>query len=172
MKLDKLPLFHKGHINVIVETPRGCRNKFDYDPELHLFRLKKTLPMGMSFPFDFGFVPNTIAPDGDPLDVLIIMDEPAYPGCLVECRILGAINAIQTEVNGKREHNDRIIAISISSVLYAGIKNINDLNKKMVDQVEHFFMLYNEEENKNFKPISWVDADAAKKLIRKSRLVK
>ena len=93
MKIKKIPTFYKGLVNVIIETPRGSQNKFDFDPKLGVFTLSKTLPMGTVFPFDFGFIPQTLGQDGDPLDVLVIMDEPAYPGCLIHTRLLGVLEA-------------------------------------------------------------------------------
>ncbi len=93
-------------LNVIIETPKGSRNKFKYDEEFGLFRLSGLLPVGAVFPFDFGFVPSTAGEDGDPLDVLLLMDEPAFAGCLVTSRLIGVIEAEQTE-EGKAERNDR-----------------------------------------------------------------
>src|SRR4051812_48346051 len=110
MNIKQLNPVKNGLLSVIIETPKGSQNKFVYDPGMDLFRLKKTLPMGTTFPFDFGFIPNTIGEDGDPLDVLVIMDEPSYPGCLVECRVLGILKAKQTKKKEKR--NDRVIAIA------------------------------------------------------------
>src|SRR4030088_3418210 len=81
----------------IVETPKGCRNKFDYDPESNLFKLGGLLPEGMMFPFDFGFIPSTLADDGDPLDIMVLMDAPAHVGCLIDVRIIGVITAKQRE---------------------------------------------------------------------------
>src|SRR4051794_30057700 len=88
MKFDKIRPMDDKLVNVIIETPAGSQNKFNYDPKLRIFKLKKALPMGTVFPFDFGFVPNTQAPDGDPLDVLVLMDQHAFSGCLVQCRLL------------------------------------------------------------------------------------
>src|SRR6187399_1471528 len=76
-------------IQVIIETPKGSRNKYAFDAEQKIFELKKVLPAGMAFPYDFRFVPSTIAEDGDPIDVLVLMDEPAFPGCLLQCRLVG-----------------------------------------------------------------------------------
>src|SRR6476620_8194389 len=87
----------KDSIDIIIETPKGCRNKYAYDEKSRAFRLKKILPAGAVFPFDFGFIPDTKGEDGDPLDILVIMDEPAYPGCVVECYIIGALKAQQSE---------------------------------------------------------------------------
>ena len=97
MKIKNIPTLHDGLVNVIIETPRGSQNKFDFDPKLRVFVLKKTLPMGTVFPFDFGFIPKTLGEDGDPLDVLVITDEPAYPGCMVHARLLGVLEARQED---------------------------------------------------------------------------
>src|SRR3954451_24377864 len=101
-------------ITAIIETPKGSSEKYGYDPKTTLFKLKKILPAGMVFPYDFGFIPKTRGGDGDPLDVLILMDEPAFTGCLVATRLLGVIEAEQTE-KGKTERNDRLIAVSANS---------------------------------------------------------
>src|ERR1051325_11774742 len=98
-----------GELHVIIETPKGSRNKFNYDAGHDLFKLGGVLPAGAVFPFDFGFIPSTLGGDGDALDVLLLMDEPAFPGCLIPARVIGAIEAKQTE-NGKTERNDRLIA--------------------------------------------------------------
>jgi inorganic pyrophosphatase len=100
-----------GDLRVIIETPQGSRNKFDYDAELGLFKLGGVLPAGAVFPFDFGFVPSTTGGDGDPLDVLVLMDEAAFAGCLVEARLIGVIEAKQTERDGKTTRNDRLVAV-------------------------------------------------------------
>src|SRR5436190_4979634 len=139
MKLKNIPPFNSKLINVIIETPKDCQNKFDYDHELQLFRLKKTLPMGTIFPFDFGFIPNTIAEDGDPLDVLVIMDQKAFPGCLIECRVIGILEAEQREKDKKPKRTDRVVAGTDCSILYGGIKDVKDLNKNMVAEIENFF---------------------------------
>ena len=97
-----------GTCRAIIETPKGCRNKFDYDPETGLFMLGGLLPEGMMFPFDFGFLPSTLGEDGDPLDIMVLMDAPAHVGCLIEVRIIGIITAEQTE-DGKTESNDRLL---------------------------------------------------------------
>src|SRR5438876_43986 len=105
------PFNGDGELNVVIETPQGSRNKFTFDEELCLFKLGGVLPLGAAFPFDFGFLPDTMGQDGDPLDVLVLMDEPAFPGCLVPARLIGVIEAEQTE-KGKTERNDRLIAVA------------------------------------------------------------
>jgi len=167
MKLTKVPPIEHKLVNVIIETPRGNQNKFNYDPELELFRLKKTLPMGMVFPFDFGFIPNTLAEDGDPADVLVIMDQQGYAGCLVQCRPIGVIEATQTEGQNESVRNDRIIAVAASSQLYAAIESVKELNENMAAEIETFFVNYNKHEGKVFSPLRWAGAHAAVKLIKR-----
>jgi inorganic pyrophosphatase len=169
MKIDKIPYKKKGLLNVIVETPRGSQNKYDFEPESKTFKLKKTLPMGSAFPFDFGFVPGTKGEDGDPLDVLVLMEESSFAGCLVECRIVGVLEAEQNEKGSKTIRNDRIVAIADASNLFKGIQNIKELNENMVKQIEEFFIDYNKEEGREFKPIKWASAKTAWELIENSR---
>jgi inorganic pyrophosphatase len=164
---DKLPVFDEesGELNVVIETPKGSRNKYAYDEKLGLFVLKGVLAVGHSFPFDFGFIPNTKGGDGDPLDVLVLMDEPAFAGCLVTSRLIGVIEAEQTELDGKTERNDRLIAVASNSHNHKHIKSINDLNESLVDEIEHFFVSYNEAKGKKFKSIGRFAAVKAKKIV-------
>src|SRR5579863_10166141 len=104
----------KRQCRAVIETPRGKRNKFNYDPSSGLFMLGGLLPEGMAFPADFGFVPETLGADGDPLDVIVLMDAPAHVGCLLEVRLIGVISAEQTE-DGKTTENDRLIGAAIHS---------------------------------------------------------
>lgn len=169
MQLQKIPPFKDDMINVIIETPRGSRHKYSYDSEQAVFKLKKTLPLGSSFPFDFGFIPNTRGEDGDPLDVLVVMDEPAYPGSLVTCRLIGVLEANQKERNGTANRNDRIVAVAERSVLYAEIKQLRDLSKSMEDQIAAFFIHYNEQAGKVFTPLRWSDTAVATQLIKQGQ---
>lgn len=156
----------KGIRDVVIETPRGCRNKYAYDEKAKAFRLKKVLPAGAVFPFDFGFLPGTKGGDGDPLDVLVILDEPAFPGCVVECRIIGALKALQSEKEGM-ERNDRLIGVAVASHTYHDIADIGDLNEQVRDEIRHFFISYNEQAGKRFEPKGWADAVEAESIIRK-----
>ncbi len=150
--------------NVIVETPKGSRNKFDYDPELGLFRLGGVLPLGAVFPFDFGFVPSTLGGDGDPLDVLVLMDEPAFTGCLVSVRLLGVIEAEQTE-QGETTRNDRLIAVAASSRSHREVHSLDQINANRVDEIEHFFVSYNTIKGKQFTPLGRFGPDRAKRVV-------
>ena len=151
--LASLPLqldARKGICRAIIETPKGSRNKFDYDPDSRLFMLGGLLPEGMMFPFDFGFIPSTLGEDGDPLDILVLMDAPAHVACLIEVRIIGVIKAEQTE-NGKTQSNDRLLGVAVHSYDHEGLESIDDLSKTMLDQLEQFFISYNKQRGKKFK---------------------
>jgi inorganic pyrophosphatase len=140
----------KSTCRAIIETPKGCRNKFDYDPESNLFMLGGLLPEGMMFPFDFGFIPSTLGEDGDPVDILVLMDAPAHVGCLIEVRIIGIITAEQTE-DGKTEANDRLLGVAIHSYDHEDLESIEDISKTLLDQLEAFFISYNKQRGKKFK---------------------
>src|SRR6266576_1857309 len=140
----------KRTCRAIIETPKGCRNKFVYDPKSNLFKLNGLLPEGMMFPFDFGFIPSTLGEDGDPLDILVLMDAPAHVGCLIEVRIIGIINAKQSE-DGKTESNDRLLGVAIHSYHHQDLESISDVNKTLLDELEAFFISYNKQRGKKFK---------------------
>lgn len=159
----------KDSVDVVIETPKGCRNKYTWDEKEKVFRLKKILPLGSVFPFDFGFVPGTQGGDGDPLDVLVIMDEPAFPGCVLECRIVGVLKAKQTERDKKTETNDRLIGVSVLSELYSDMKDINALGQNILKQIEQFFVSYNQLAGKKFVPEGWKGAQEARKLIESAK---
>jgi inorganic pyrophosphatase len=150
--------------NIIVDTPKGSRNKFKYDETHNLFKLGGVLPVGASFPFDFGFVPLTRGGDGDPLDVLILMDEPAFPGCLIPAKLIGAIEAEQTE-DGKTIRNDRLIAVATDSHGYKSIRSLSDVNSHLIDEIEHFFVSYNKERGREFKCLNRAETERAIEIV-------
>jgi len=164
----KLPAtFSKqDHLHTIIETPRGSRNKFVYDEELQLFRLKKVLPGGTVFPVDMGFVPGTNAEDGDPLDVFIFMEGYSYPGCLIECRAVGIIKAEQGRIGQKQYTNDRIIAVPVVSSDHAGITDIIDINTDKLNDLLNFCRYYNEMEGKKFSVIDIKGHQEAMRVIK------
>ncbi len=152
-------------LNVIIETPKGSRNKLDYDPDLGVFELAGVLPEGSVFPYDFGFVPSTLAEDGDPLDVLVLLDQPVSTGCLVAVRLIGVLEAEQAERDGKTTRNDRLLAVATQAHTHSDVKTLEDLRPKMVDEIEHFFRSYNETKGKVFKPTSRGGPERALKLV-------
>ena len=171
-KLSRLPTFDPKDeelVNVVIETPRGSRNKFAYDEKLGVIRLKKVLPAGMEFPYDFGFIPSTEGEDGDPLDALLLMDEPAYPGTLVRCRPIGIIEGEQTE-DGKTERNDRVLMVCELSLQYAGVRDVSDIDKNLLKALQDFFVNYHELEEATFKVIGCRGANEASKAIEKASI--
>lgn len=163
---DRVSAFddESGELNVIIDTPKNSRNKYKFDEKLGLFKLGGVLAVGMFFPFDFGYIPNTRGGDGDPLDVLVLMDEPAFVGCLIPSRLIGVICAEQTEA-GKTEKNDRLLAVASNSRVHKDIESITDLNPTLVDEIEHFFVSYNEAKGKQFKPLGRFAAQKAKRIV-------
>lgn len=156
-------------LNVIIETPKGSRNKYTYDEEHGLFKLGGVLPAGAVFPFDFGFLPGTKGGDGDPLDVLVLMDESAFAGCLVPSRLLGVIEAEQTEEDGETTRNDRLITVASNSRDHRHIVSLKDLNENLLDEIEHFFVSYNEIKGKKFSPLGRFGPERARRLVKQSK---
>ena len=153
-------------IQVIIETPKGSRNKYSFNPEQGVFELKKVLPAGMSFPYDFGFIPSTMAPDGDPLDILVLMDEPAFTGCLLNCRIIGIIEGKQKD-GKKSERNDRVVGIETDNHSFADIKHIDDLGNRFLSELEEFFVNYHELGGEQYKILAVKGPSTAHRLIRR-----
>jgi inorganic pyrophosphatase len=144
------PKDDSGRIQVIIETPKGSRNKYAFDDDQRVFALTKVLPAGMTFPYDFGFIPSTKAEDGDPTDVLVLMDEPAFSGCLLTCRVIGVIEGQQgKKKNGER--NDRIIAIEEANHSYAHVRHVKELGKKFVKELEEFFVNYHDLQGEKYR---------------------
>jgi inorganic pyrophosphatase len=155
-------------LQVVIETPRGSRNKYSYDPEQRVFRLKSLLPAGMVFPWDFGFIPGTVGGDDDPLNALVLMDEPAFPGCVLLVRLLGAMEAEQTQV-GRTLRNDRLITLAETSELFANLQSLDDLPPKVLTEIDEFFTNYHRLLGKPSRTLGWKPPAAAKRLIDKAR---
>jgi inorganic pyrophosphatase len=152
MQPDQLPAREPGsrRIHVVIDTPAGSRNKYKYDPGLGVFRISRMLPAGAVFPYDFGSIPQTRAPDGDPLDVLVLGLAPSFPGCLVSARLVGVLHAHQTE-GGRSIRNDRLIAIGETPVNRAPLKQLRELDAQQLRDIEHFFESYNRRQGRKFR---------------------
>jgi inorganic pyrophosphatase len=137
-QLDRETLTCRG----IVETPHGSRAKFVYDPDSGLFELGKLLPAGLAFPLDFGFVPSTLAPDGDPLDLLILAEAELPVGCLVTVRLLGAMEVEQWKAGEEKVRNDRLITRISESRMFAGIDHVDQLGDGFTGELTSFFKTY------------------------------
>ncbi len=168
--MNRLEPFEEGtgHVRVIVETPKGHRNKYSYDEKNGLFRVKSMLPAGMVFPFDFGFIPGTRAEDGDPVDILVLIDESATQGSLVVTRLLAVIEAQQTE-GGKTWRNDRLIGVAAVSRDFRSVESLEQLSSDLLEEIEHFFISYNELSGKKFRPLGRAGPERARELIEAAR---
>jgi inorganic pyrophosphatase len=155
----------KHLVRVVIETPKGSRNKFALNQELHIFELTKVLPAGMAFPYDFGFVPSTEAEDGDPVDVLVLMDEAAFPGCVLTCRLIGVIEGEQGDKK-RKVRNDRLIAVEKGAHSWADIRTISDLGKKFCEELEEFFVNYHRLSAQQFRVIGLKGPNEARKLVK------
>ncbi len=151
-------------LQVIIETPRGSRNKYAFDEKQRIFALKAALPAGMVFPYDFGFIPQTIGGDGDPLDVLVLMDEPAFPGCALLVRLIGVMESEQTE-HGETQRNDRLLAVAETAHLYSSFRQIEDVPEQARTEISHFFANYHKLQGKQSRTIAWKGPKRARKLI-------
>jgi len=152
-------------VRAIIETPAGHRSKFNYEPESGLFALHGVLPAGMAFPMAFGFVPNTLAEDGDPVDIVVLADEDLPVGCLVNVRLLGVIEACQTERDGTKNRNDRLIGRVLESRIYADVDDLDCLGRALVDELASFFETYNDLKGKRFEVRAVSDPERACRLI-------
>jgi inorganic pyrophosphatase len=155
-------------LQVIIETPKGCRNKYSFDEQQKIFVLKAALPAGMVFPYDFGFLPRTLADDGDPIDVLVLMDEPAFPGCALMARLIGVIEGEQT-ANKQTTRNDRLVAVAETAHMYGHLKSIKDLPKQSLHEIEEFFVNYHRLQGKRYKLLACKGEKTALDLIEKAR---
>ena len=165
--LAELPTFapKSNHLNAIIESPRGSHVKFDYNPDLDVFELSYILPAGFVFPFEFGFIPSTLGEDGDPLDVLVLMDAPTFVGCYLVARPIGVIEAEQTQDN-KTFRNDRLIGIALGAHELGQVNSLADLNPETLGEIEQFFISYNLLRKRQFRPIARAESARATELVQ------
>ena len=152
------------NVHVIIETPQGKRNKYKYDETYGLFILNQVLPVGLIFPFDFGYIPSTRGEDGDPLDVLVLLDEEVFPGCLVASRLIGVIEAEQVE-HEQTVRNDRLIAVAAISHHHSEVQSLDQLNESIIHEIEHFFSSFNSIKGRPFKVLGRSNAERAQQLV-------
>ena len=156
-----------GALRAVIETPKGSRNKYAYDPGADAFALRTVLPEGMIFPFDYGFIPSTLGDDGDPLDLLVLMDAPMPPGCLLECRLLGVIEGRQKDKGKPWVRNDRMIAAAVHARVHSNVETLRDLPDALLRDLTAFFVDFNRLDNKKFDPIAMHGPRRAEKLVKK-----
>jgi inorganic pyrophosphatase len=165
--LARLPTW-AGHefVHVVVETPRGARAKLTFDPALKTFVLSKSLMLGLSYPYDWGFIPSTRAEDGDPLDAMVIHDAATTPGLVLRCKIIGVLQTIQ-KTRRNRIRNDRVIAVPKDSHRERELHGVQDLPTEVKEELEKFFVATDELEAKTLKFLGWQGPAQAKKLVRR-----
>jgi inorganic pyrophosphatase len=167
MKTPGLKDEDRAVVEVVIETPKESRVKFKHDPERGDYLADRVLPPGMRFPFNFGFIPNTRADDGDPADVILLLDEVIFPGCRVNCRVLGVLQAEQTE-GGETKRNDRIIAVSVKDP--RAPKAMENLPEEFASDIQRFFATYHAVEGTEFKIVGIGGIDKALQLVKRTSL--
>jgi inorganic pyrophosphatase len=163
--IGSLPARDKGSLLSVIEATRGTRNKMKFEPRWNAFVLDGVLPPGLSYPYDFGFVPSTLAEDGDPLDVLVLCDEPVVPGSIVPCRLIGVLEAEQQDARSRSTRNDRLIAVAKESHRYERCKSLDDLAPSVLAAVEGFFIAKNAQRKGSFTVLARRGQSAAERLI-------
>jgi inorganic pyrophosphatase len=156
-----------GDFRAVIETPKGSRNKYRYNSDCDCFELATTLPEGMAFPFDFGFIPSTLGDDGDPVDVLVLMDSPVMPGCILRCSLIGVIEAREKERGKRWEQNDRLIAVASHARTHDGIRRLSQLRPHTMNDIKAFFVDYNKLHDKQFQVLGEHGPKRATKLVEK-----
>jgi inorganic pyrophosphatase len=151
-------------VNAVIEVPLGGVNKYEYDKELRVFRLDRTLYSPVHYPGDYGFIPSTLASDGDPLDVLVLVDNASFPGCLIEVRPIGVLEMLDQGVR-----DEKVLAVVNNDPRYTEVSNYTDIYTHILREVEHFFSIYKDLEGKRTKTIAWHDDKEARRVILESR---
>ncbi|PCC67142.1 inorganic pyrophosphatase [Nannocystis exedens] len=164
-RFARIPAFVADDVHVVIESPAGSRSKYKWDPALDAFTLHKVLPAGMAFPLEFGFVPGTKGADGDPLDALVLTDEPTFAGCLVRARLLGVMTAEQTAQGEEPVRNDRFLAVSAASRTYERLQGVQDISPRARTELEQFFVHYNELFGRRFRVLGMLGPEAARSLL-------
>jgi inorganic pyrophosphatase len=168
--LDRLPTFAgDGIFHVVVESPRGSAVKLKYSAKLGVMAITRPLPLGLRYPVDWGFVPSTAAPDGDPVDAAVFWDVATFPGVVIECRPLALIKVEQNRADGSgRNRNDRILALPVESRRNAGL-TLEMVPVRVRDELEHFFLGAAALEGKDPRILGWDGPDAVLELLRSSQ---
>ncbi|MCY1074157.1 inorganic diphosphatase [Archangium lansingense] len=168
--LTRLPLRGRdGAFHVVVESPRASTVKLKYEPKLGAFTVSRPLVHGLRYPFDWGFVPSTEAPDGDPLDALVYWDQSTYPGVVLPCRALGVLKVDQKKRRGSgRERNDRLLVVPVIAARAENLTSIKDLSRRERQELEHFFTAAVAFADKDVRILGWEGAEAAERMVGKA----
>jgi inorganic pyrophosphatase len=151
-------------IDVVVEIPKGSRNKYEYDYEEKMIRYDRMIFSSMHYPSDYGFVPETLAEDGDALDALVLLSEPTFPGCIIETHPIGLFR-----MRDEKGPDAKLICVPISDPVWSKITSLEELNPHLLKEIEHFFQVYKDLEKKKVGIEGWENKEAAYKAIVSSR---
>lgn len=163
MDLSLIPAQPKpGIINVLIEIPGGSKNKYEFDKDMNAFALDRVLFASVKYPYDYGFVPNTLADDGDPLDGMVMMDEPTFPGCIIAARPIGMLLMID---GGDRD--EKILCVPAEDPRYNEVNSLKDLAPHRLEEIAEFFRTYKNLEKKVTEIQGWKDVDAVTPLVEK-----
>jgi inorganic pyrophosphatase len=161
MDLSLIPPQPKpGIINVLIEIPGGSKNKYEFDKDMNAFALDRVLFASVTYPYDYGFVPNTLADDGDPLDGMVMMDEPTFPGCVIAARPIGMLLMID---GGDRD--EKILCVPAEDPRYNEVKSLKDIAPHRLEEIAEFFRTYKNLEKKVTEIQGWKDVDAVTPLV-------
>ncbi|MFZ0489029.1 MAG: inorganic diphosphatase [Salegentibacter sp.] len=147
--------------DVLIEIPKGSRNKYEYDFNLKKVRYDRMIFSSMMYPADYGFIPNTLAQDSDPLDVLVLVTEPTFPGVVMEVKPIGVFHMAD-----EKGPDEKIICVPISDPIWNRLNDLNELNAHMIKEIEHFFKVYKDLEKKKVDVGDWGDAKEAREIIK------
>jgi len=153
-----------AEVNAVIEIPRGQTNKYEYDKQLHVFRLDRNLYSPVHYPGDYGFIPSTLSPDGDPLDVLVLVDAPSFTGCVMTVRPIGVLKMID-----QGNEDEKILAVGLNNPIYKDVEDYNKLYPHVLLEIEHFFTIYKELEAKTTRITGWQDAAKAREIVSESQ---
>ncbi|MGD1849809.1 MAG: inorganic diphosphatase [Cyanophyceae cyanobacterium] len=161
MDLSKIPAQPKpGIVNVLIEIPGGSKNTYEYDKDMQAFALDRVMYSSVVYPFDYGFVPNTLADDGDPLDGMVIMDEPTFPGCVIAARPIGYLDMIDGG-----EADEKMLCVPVDDPRYAEVKSIKDIAPHRLEEIAEFFRTYKNLQKKAVEIGAWHDASEVAPLV-------
>jgi inorganic pyrophosphatase len=153
-----------AEINAVIEIPRGQTNKYEYDKQLHVFRLDRNLYSPVHYPGDYGFIPSTLSDDGDPLDVLVLVDAPSFTGCVMTVRPIGILEMVD-----QGRGDEKILAVGTNNPIYNDVHDYNELYPHVLREIEHFFTIYKELEAKTTRIVGWQDAARARTIVTESQ---
>ncbi len=163
MDLALIPAQPKpGLLNVLIEIPAGSKNKYEFDKDMNAMALDRVLAASVMYPYDYGFIPNTLADDGDPLDGMVMMDQPTFPGCVIAARAIGMLEMID---GGDRD--EKILCVPDKDPRYANVKSLKDVPQHRLDEIAEFFQTYKNLEKKSVEILGWKDVDAVLPLVEK-----